>query len=422
MNTNVSSKSDLFFPPAENNWADKLFIAGLVIYAFCSSFSIAASQIGLGLALIAFITLYRTNKVDIKVTSFDSPYAFLALAGILAVFRAEQPMLAITGLKTFLIVLCFYLAYWPGLKKGLQEVLLQIFFVSSALIAALTCRNLLQDLIEGLHAKGFFSMCITFGECQALAAVTLVFYLVSRPHGLRKKLMLSAALFMIVVAVILSFTRGAWLGFATGLIVLTTGFPRKMLPVILIVCILVPSMVYFSPYLKERISGLNVTKIIETADKSFEQKFESVAVMSGFQRLYIWLRGFTMLRENMSFGVGAKNIKYHYNLLATEYEHQNSLIWGHQHNNFMQMLVKFGFIGLIAFFYFIISIFKFILKNGRIITCGIGKAHIGAIAVFGCFLVFGLTENAWGDEEVSMMAFFLTGLLMSSSGETIAQN
>ena len=422
MNTNVSSNSDQFIPPVEKNWADKLFIAGLMIYAFCSSFSIAASQIGLGLSLVAFIALYRAGKVDIKATTFDTPYAFLALTGIFAIFRAELPMRALGELKNFLIIFCLYITYWPGIKKELQEVLLQTFFVSSALIAALVCRNLFQGLTEGMHAHGFFSMSITFGECQALAAIALVFYLVSRPHELRKKLLLAVALLLIVAAVILSFSRGAWLGFAAGFMVLTAGFPRKMLPVILIICILMPVLIYLSPYLSERVAGFNVTRIIATADKSFEQKFESVAVMSGFHRLYIWLRGFTMLRENLQFGIGAKNIKHHYNILATEYERQNDLIWSHQHNNFMQMLVIFGPLGLIAFFYFIISIFKFILSNSCTISSETHNAHIGAIAVFGCFLIFGLTEHAWGDEEVAMMAFFLTGLLMSGNGKAVAQN
>jgi hypothetical protein len=45
------------------------------------------------------------------------------------------------------------------------------------------------------------------------------------------------------------------------------------------------------------------------------------------------------------------------------------------------------------------------------------SARTGAFAIFVCFLTFGLTEHAWGDEEVGMMAFFLTGLLLSYPSE-----
>jgi hypothetical protein len=42
---------------------------------------------------------------------------------------------------------------------------------------------------------------------------------------------------------------------------------------------------------------------------------------------------------------------------------------------------------------------------------------MGAAAIFVCFIVTGFTEHSWGDEEVIMMAFFLSGLLMNSHEE-----
>ncbi|EKD82936.1 MAG: O-antigen polymerase [uncultured bacterium] len=422
MNTISSCNSDQLFPPADKNWADKLFIAGLLLYAFCSSFSIAASQISLGLAVIAYVALYRSGRVGIKSTAFDNAYAFLVLTVVLSAFRAEMPMRALNEARSFMTILCLYLVFWPNLRTEFRELLVKTFVASSALVALISCSKLFQNLGEGRHAQGFFSMSITYGECQALAALTLIFYLVSHSHSLKKKLLLSMALMLMVTAVILSFTRGAWLGFASGLFVLAAGFPRKILPMLLVFSLLAMLAFNFSPYMRERVAGFNVSKILDTADKSFDQKFDTVAVMSGFHRLYIWLRGFTMIRTSPCFGVGAKNIKYHYNLLANDYERQNGLIWNHQHNNFMQMLVAFGFLGLIAFFYFIILICKYILNKSQKDHPEHNRYYMGALAVFICFMAFGLTENAWGDEEVGMMAFFLTGLLLSRPEGSMPQS
>lgn len=409
------------FPPAEKNWADRLFIAGLGIYAFSCSFSIAASQIGLSLALIAFIALYRAGKVTIKATGFDQPYAFLVLAGILATFRAELPQRALSELKSFLLIFCFYLAYWPDMSSKLKDALVWLYFASASIVATLTCAKSFTLSPEGAHAQGFFSTSLTFGECQALAALTMVYFIVSKSHSLKAKLLLLTALTSTVTALILSFTRGAWIGFVVGLLVLATGFPRKILPLILLCCLLTVGITVTSPLMRERLAGLDITRTLATADKNPDQKFESVAAMSSYHRLYIWQRGYLMLAGNSAFGIGAKNIKHHYNLLANDYEHKNGLIWSHQHNNFMQMLVIYGPLGLIAFFYFIITMFKFIGICCNNSSATNYKIKLGSSAVFLCFLVFGLTEHAWGDEEVGMMAFFLTGLLLSQHRKTESQ-
>jgi len=92
------------------------------------------------------------------------------------------------------------------------------------------------------------------------------------------------------------------------------------------------------------------------------------------------------------------------------FEHRLNLIYGHQHNNFMQIFAMYGFLGLVAFFHFIIATVKFLLTA----DCNACNHHaMGAIAIFAGFIFFGFTEFCWGDEEVIMLAFFLSGLLMN---------
>ncbi|PKL49723.1 MAG: hypothetical protein CVV42_05140 [Candidatus Riflebacteria bacterium HGW-Riflebacteria-2] len=398
----------------QNNWADRLLMAGLMLYAFSSTFSIAASQTGLSLALIAFISLYRNGKVNFKPTSFAGPYAFLVLAGILAVFRAEYSVRALSEIKSFLVIFALYLIYWPDTIADRRSLVLNTYLLSASLIAAYSCAHSYIFMRLGDHAHGFFSTSITFGECQALAALALIHKLVAEHQDKGKKLFWMLALIMTMASMLLSFTRGAWMGFIAGFAVLFVGFPRRLLPIVIVSILSIALAINFSPYLRERVSGFDLSRILSTADKSFEQNFESVAIMSSFHRLYIWQRGYVMLGENNVFGIGAKNMKYSYRRLASEFERENNLIWSHQHNNFMQMLLSYGFIGLIAFFYFILSLGKFALS-------ATDNNKYGALAILACFLTFGLTEHSWGDEEVIMMAFFLTGLMLSSTAKNESQ-
>ena len=123
-----------------------------------------------------------------------------------------------------------------------------------------------------------------------------------------------------------------------------------------------------------------------------------------------------MIKSSAIFGVGHKNIQHWYEQLSSEYEHKKCFIFSHQHSNFMQMLAAGGLIGLTAFFFTIIAALK-TLGEASIADC----RKNSATAIFIAFILFGLTENAWGDEEVGMMAFYLTGILISSDQEKSAQ-
>lgn len=398
------------YPPQHLCWGDYLYIFGMFVFAMASSFSISASQTGLSLALIGFIWLYRKGRVGIRPTSFDKPFAFLAVAAFLASFRADESFKALTDIKTFLVIFVFYLAYWPKMSEKFQDRLLNTFIFTAALVSIINNYNILLGLAEGKHTRGFFSMCITFGECMSLAGLTALLKLGMPSKSKKHFFFYLASLLLISVSMIQSLTRGAWLGFIAGSAVLTIRFPRRLAPILLVFGILATTAALQHPAFKERLTGFSVSKTVEMANRPMSMDFETIALFSNLQRLYIWYRGFQMTDNAFIFGVGARNVKTHYKRLATDFEHRFNLIWGHQHNNFMQMFAMYGFLGLVAFFYFVITTIKFLLTA----DCNADNHHaMGAIAIFAGFIFFGFTEFCWGDEEVIMLAFFLSGLLMN---------
>jgi len=411
MNETKITENSAFYPPANLCWADYLYIFGLFVYAIAGNFSISASQTGLSLSLIGFIGLYRLGRVNIRRTPLEKPFAFLIAAAVLSCFRANESFKALSEIKSFLIIMVFYLTYWPEMSKDFQNRLLSTFIFSAVLVSIVNNYNILAGFSEGKHTRGFFSMCITFGECMSLAGLTVLLRL-GLPSKSKTEYMLHLiALLFISVSMIQSLTRGAWLGFFAGSTILAVRFPRKLVPLLLILALVASIIALQHPAFKERLTGFNMKKTIEAANRPMSLNNESIALFSNLQRLYIWLRGFKMTDNAFVFGVGARNVKTHYKRLAGEYEHRLNLIWGHQHNNFMQIFAMYGIIGLIAFFYFIIETVKFLIA-GKLDR---NSLSTGAIAIFSGFLFFGFTEYSWGDEEVIMMAMFLTGLLMNSN-------
>lgn len=391
--------------------AHRLYTAGLYLFAFTCNFSISAAQISLGLALIGFILLYRAGKALPKSSPLDLPFAFFAFTGLLSVFRAENLSRAIPEMKTFLLIFCFYLAYWHDTSATQQRNMLKLFLASATLVSLIS--NFQSFFLELPRAKGFYSMPMTFGECQSLSLLvaTLAFTTV-KTTVMKIVLLFSGA--SIAYAVLFSMVRSAWIGLFFGFSIMIFHFPKRTLAMLFVVILAISPVIYMDTEIQDRFIGMDPLLIPEIAAGKSARLSTSNSLQASYYRLTIWWRGFQMIENNFAFGVGLKNVKTHYEKLATEKEFSEKLIWGHQHNNFMHILASLGFPGLIAFFNFFLATLFFIwpsrdkknLQETR-------HARVGATAVFLCFLVFGFSEYSWGDEEVSMMALFLTGMMVN---------
>ncbi len=395
-------------------WADKLYTAGLFLFAFSCNFSISAAQISLGLALIGFIGLYRAGKTAIRATPLDKPLAFFVFAGILSVFRAEDLSLALFDTKKLLLVFCFYLTYWIKLPEKTVKHLFSVFIFSAGLAGIINSLQMPYITLVGNRPKGFFSSIMTFGECQAIGLMTaLALFGLTKGNFSRLSLLLLAAV-ATAYSVMFSMVRSAWVGLLAGLPVLLIYFPRRTAFALLIITCAASPFILINQDIQDRLMGLNPVHTVEIAKVQMTDKFSSSSLQGNYHRLTAWWRGFQMLADNFSFGVGLDNVKPWFERLASEFEIKNNMIWGHQHNNFMQFLVTTGIFGLTAFFYIIIAAIKFFLEPYA--NKGSGwrdSLRLCPLAIFICFIAFGIGEFSWADEEVAMMTFFITGLMMN---------
>lgn len=398
--------------PQSISKARKLYTAGLYLYAFTCHFSISASQISLGLALIGFIFELYHGRITIKTTPLDKPFATFVFFAVLSLFRAENFTDAFFNLKSFLVIFVLYLAYWSEISEEQKNSILACFVFSAGLTSLLSIAGDLFVFNIERRAQGFFSMSMTFGECQALAMLCGLFlFCRAKEKSFTRRLLLLTSFTASGFSVIFSMVRGAWLGLVTGSLIALTRYPRQVITLTLLAFFAIAPVACEQPEIRDRISGINPFM----SEITSQQVAASSALQSNLIRLKIWQRGLTMLQSNFQFGVGLENVKIHYEKLMSEKDKSEETVWGHQHSNFMHILVTSGMTGLIAFVYFILSAGFFFWNPTNSGNYNENNYALETVAIFLSFLVFGLSEFAWGDQEVSMMAMFLCGLMTGQS-------
>jgi len=356
MSITTEQTSNTLLQPQSVSKARKLYTAGLYLYAATCHFSISASQISLGLALIGFIIELYHGRIRVTGTSVDKPFAFLCFACFLSVFRANNPLQALTDLKTFLLILCFYLPFWYKPEQSQQKRLLTTFIVSTGIAATVVFYKHMFIFESGTRAKGFFSSPMTFGECQAMALLVIV-SAIAFVKQTRHYLLLSAAAVFSCCAIVFSMVRGAWLALITGLIYIVAKKPAKVAPVCAIMALAVSGLFIGDINIRERLDGLNPASTISTGKIRIGEEQPGVSLSANYQRLLNWHRGFEMIKDRYAFGIGMNNVYDWYEKLCTDYEKEKKWVFGHMHNNFLQFLITAGPLGLIAFLWFFYELF-----------------------------------------------------------------
>lgn len=130
---------------------------------------------------------------------------------------------------------------------------------------------------------------------------------------------------------------------------------------------------------------------------------------TNIERLHLWRTGFKILADYPLFGVGDIDLGQIYSEYKPEYVKEN---YGHLHNNYIHFLVILGIAGFIIVVYLLYSIFALnlrIYKQLKDIPFS-SSYSLGTLGAFTGFLVSGLAEWNFGDQEIITMVWFTLGL------------
>ncbi|HOY68994.1 MAG TPA: O-antigen ligase family protein [Candidatus Ozemobacteraceae bacterium] len=344
--------------------------------------------------------MFRTSG-PVPWAGFEHAYFGFAFACLLSLPQAADSTKAIGEMRKLLLILVFSTSFGAALSGGMRRIVTGCLIGAGALVAV--AGPLKTLFLQGTweRTSGFFSLPLTFAECQMIFIIITLRWLMMPQESPRNRWLLGGALVMQMFGFFAAFTRGAVIGLVLGVLSMFRRSPRALVAVL---CVTVLS-----------IGGLAV---LQRSMSNRQDAFDtSAATPDGLKniRLRIWSIGLNILTKHPVFGVGMNNVKSHYRDRVTPAEREKNWIYGHLHNTFLQILTMTGMFGLVTFFWFWAAISKWCLMVAAndlpLWERGMADA---AFPVIVAFLGSGLTEYSFGDEEVAMLAFFSIGLLTNA--------
>jgi O-antigen ligase len=240
------------------------------------------------------------------------------------------------------------------------------------------------------RARGAFSIYMTLaGVLTLVLLATLPRLLLSRRPG-----RLVWPWLLMLAALAATYTRGAWLGLAAGVLVVAAVLRRARVLLAAVLVVVAAAALLAPGPLGHRIRSMGDPE--EAGIK---------------ERVYMWRSGLRMWAERPWLGVGPGGVKRRYAefVLPEAFKKRT----GHVHNAALQVLVERGVAGFTAWLWLWAAFFVRVggmLRALPLEATGPRGLLAGSLAAVGGFLVAGLAEYNIGDAEVVLVLWSLMAL------------
>ncbi len=350
-------------------------------------------------AFLWVVKMVKEKRFLFSHTALDYPFVIFVLFALLCSLLSKYVLFSLNSVRSLGLVTLFFLIQANVKKRKDIDLLLLVLVVFSSfsalysIIQYLTGWDFLgnQRFVVSKRSTGFFDMPLTFGEYIGMIfPITLTLFIYVKEKI--KKIIFGIGSILCFLGVIFSATRGVWLANICVILFLFIFGTRKLkiygVAIIIgfiLICLLFPEISFFKRF----------KTIFPPSDSS------------SMNRIYMWKSSVHIIKAHPLFGVGWGCFKKFYPLYILP---QAAGIYSHTHNNFINIAINTGIIGLGIFLWIIIVIFKkaFLLikeKNSLKII------YLGLTASIISFFVSGLTESNFMDSEVVMLFYFVVSLL-----------
>ena len=359
------------------------------------------------LVLLTLLWLWRLRDPQARAAApwplWQPVLAFSAVT-LASALAAGHPAAALGACKGLLLVAALYVTAdaLAGPEAGLRflSALLVVVAVAAAVgvLQTVACPGPAPDYgfpawlyHRCYRARGFFSIYMT------LAGVLNLVLLANLP-----RLLPDAALprwptlpwLVSLGGLLATYTRGAWMGFAAGVLALLPA-TRKGRWLLLGGLLVLGLAVLAGPqHLRQRFLTMG-----DPDDPTVRE------------RVYMWRSGLTMWRQHPVLGVGPGGVKREYARYAQPEAVKKRT--GHVHNTPLQILVERGVLGLAAWLWIWAAFFARGIGLLRRLPGDAARERalvVGGMAAIVGFLVAGLSEYNFGDSEVVMVAWAIMAL------------
>lgn len=233
-----------------------------------------------------------------------------------------------------------------------------------------------------------------------LLVLPVTIALMWKKRGVLAKIVYGTMAAVMGIALVLTFSRGCWVGIMASAAVFVTFAAGKLWGLVLLALPIIPMVL----------------------PESIINRFTSIGNMkdsSTSYRVYIWMGTLHMLRDFWLTGIGPGDEAF---AQVYPFYSYSSIVAPHSHNLFLQIMVIGGILAIIVFAVLLMVFFKKLVvgyqvqgKNGDISVAivGIGSAVIG-------FLVQGLFDNCFYNYRVFMI--FWAVLAIGVAAANVAKN
>jgi O-antigen ligase len=379
----------------------------VLLGAFVAGLGLSITLAQTALALLTLLLLWRLRDPAVRAAArwpLWMPVAAFSLTTVLSALLSGHPTASLADAKGLLLVAALYVTADavrdpPAADRFLLGLALAATVAAGVgLLQVGLCPPSNAPLEEPpwlyhrcTRARGLFSIYMTLAGVLSLALLVTLPRLLPGAAG---RWRLVGPWLVMLGGLLFTYTRGAWVGFVAGTLTMiaTIGRGRWLLVIGLVV-----------------LAGSALMAPDEMRRRVFSMANPEEA--GARERVYMWRSGLAMWRERPVLGVGPGGVKRDYARYALpEAVKQRT---SHVHSTPLQILVERGSLGLAAWLAIWAGFFARCIGLLRRLPAEAHAARAlvaGSLAAIVGFLVAGLTEHAFGDSEVVMVAWAVMAL------------
>ncbi len=327
------------------------------------------------------------------------PICGFALAALLATLTGQAPLPSLWECRNLFEWTMFYLAL-NALRTEIRAT--QFVRLLIAVGALMALYGLGQAMAHGpaFRISGT-SNYMTFGGQLMLVCILALSHLLYHPPS-RHWFWLVPALMAILMTLVGTQTRNAWLGFMMACVVLLGLRHRVFLLALPLLSLLL--FVLSPPSVQDRI-----------------RSFSNLQDITVQQRLSMWRSGLAMMQDYPWTGVGMgvmREMEKRYRAPDAPLSPERRL--SHLHNNAVQISAELGLVGLgwwvaiwVTFLWQGWQIYRHVKRPDRRAKASNGQTQalvVGSLACVVGFLTAGLFEYNFGDSEIVTLLYFVMAL------------